>query len=73
MTAHLVFDEPDKRNRLDAMAQEVVGRPIDRSEGALKVSGRAVYAAEQASSLWSEKRADCAYGVFVRAETRNRG
>ncbi|ABN79023.1 xanthine dehydrogenase family protein molybdopterin-binding subunit [Cereibacter sphaeroides] len=67
MTAHLVFDEPDKRNRLDAMAQEVVGRPIDRSEGALKVSGRAVYAAEQASSLWSEKRADCAYGVFVRA------
>ncbi|WP_101341231.1 xanthine dehydrogenase family protein molybdopterin-binding subunit [Cereibacter azotoformans] len=67
MTAHLIFDEPDGRNRLDSMAQDVIGRPIDRSEGALKVSGRAVYAAEQATSLWSEQRTDCLFGILVRA------
>ncbi|KGF66988.1 xanthine dehydrogenase [Hoeflea sp. BAL378] len=46
MTAHVKMDAPDRRNRLDAMAQGVIGEPLDRSEGALKVSGKAVYAHE---------------------------
>tara|TARA_R110002020_G_scaffold25060_10_gene81626 strand:- start:7850 stop:10042 length:2193 start_codon:yes stop_codon:yes gene_type:complete len=46
MTAHMKMDAPDRRNRLDSMAQGVIGEPLDRSEGALKVSGKAVYAHE---------------------------
>ena len=46
MTAHMKMDAPDRRNRLDSMAQGVIGEPLDRSEGALKVSGKALYAHE---------------------------
>ncbi len=46
MTAHLKQDKPDDRNVLDQMAQGIIGKPIDRPEGLLKVSGSATYAAE---------------------------
>ena len=45
-TAHLKMDRAVERDRLDEMAQGVIGRPLDRPEGPLKVSGRATYAAE---------------------------
>lgn len=54
------FDKPDERNRLDAMAQGIIGKPLDRPEGKLKVAGRATYAAEY-------RIADCAQGVLVLA------
>jgi xanthine dehydrogenase YagR molybdenum-binding subunit len=40
------MDQPDERNRLDHMAQGVIGQPIDRLEGPAKVTGAALYAAE---------------------------
>jgi xanthine dehydrogenase YagR molybdenum-binding subunit len=40
------YDKPDQRNLLDQTTQGVIGKPLDRPEGALKVSGRATYAAE---------------------------
>lgn len=46
MTVHLKQDKPDERNLLDTMAQGVIGQPLDRPEGPLKVSGAATYAAE---------------------------
>jgi xanthine dehydrogenase YagS FAD-binding subunit len=56
-----MYNEPDDRNVLDHMRQGVIGQPLDRPEGALKVSGQATYAAE-----W---RIDgCVEGVLVLAE-----
>ncbi len=46
MTAHMKHDKPDERNLLDKMAQGIIGKPLDRPEGLLKVSGAATYAAE---------------------------
>ena len=46
MTAHLKHDKPDERNVLDQMAQGIIGKPLDRPEGLLKVTGTATYAAE---------------------------
>jgi xanthine dehydrogenase YagR molybdenum-binding subunit len=46
MTAHLKMDGPAERFRLDDMVQGVLGKPLDRPEGPLKVTGRATYAAE---------------------------
>lgn len=46
MTVYLKQDKPDNRNLLDTMAQGVIGQPLDRPEGPLKVSGAATYAAE---------------------------
>ena len=60
MTAHLRMDAPDERNRLDDMVQGVLGQPLDRPEGRLKVTGRAPYAAEVLPE-------GLAYGVLVRA------
>ncbi len=60
MNAHLKIDEPDHENRLDDMAQGVVGEGADRPEGPLKVSGRATYAHE-----WHME--GMLHGVFVRA------
>lgn len=60
MNARMKMDEPDERRRLDHMAQGVIGRPLDRPDGALKVSGRATYAHE-----WTAR--DLAFGVLVRA------
>lgn len=45
MTTYLKMDAPQPRH-LDETAQGVLGAPQDRPEGPLKVSGRAVYAAE---------------------------
>jgi xanthine dehydrogenase YagR molybdenum-binding subunit len=60
MTMHLKMDVPDRRNRLDDMVQGVVGTPLDRPEGPLKVTGRAPYATEALPE-------GLAYGVLVRA------
>tara|TARA_R110000824_G_scaffold99883_5_gene237470 strand:- start:5997 stop:8204 length:2208 start_codon:yes stop_codon:yes gene_type:complete len=60
MTAHLKMDKPDNRNRLDDMAQGLVGTPMNRPDGALKVSGLATYSHE-----W--KIDNMLHGVLVRA------
>ncbi|MGF7156237.1 xanthine dehydrogenase family protein molybdopterin-binding subunit [Novosphingobium gossypii] len=60
MTRSFIMDEPDTRNRLDKMAQGVIGMPLDRPEGPLKVSGIATYAAEY-------RIENCAQGVLVTA------
>lgn len=60
MTAHQKMDKADSRNRLDDMAQGLVGSPMDRPDGPLKVSGQATYAHE-----WDVP--DMLYGVLVRA------
>ncbi|MEH6716248.1 xanthine dehydrogenase family protein molybdopterin-binding subunit [Parasphingorhabdus flavimaris] len=46
MTAHHKMDKADSRNRLDDMVQGLVGSPMDRPDGPLKVSGKATYAHE---------------------------
>lgn len=60
MTRTLIMDEPDTRNRLDHMAQGVIGKPLDRPDGAAKVTGTATYAAEY-------KIDGCLEGVLVTA------
>ena len=60
MTNALKMDRPDRRRRLDHMSQGVLGRPLDRPEGKLKVAGQAPYAHE-----WNLP--GTAYGVLVRA------
>jgi xanthine dehydrogenase YagR molybdenum-binding subunit len=60
MNAHLKMDAADTRRRLDHMVQGVIGRPIDRLEGALKVTGKATYAHE-----WPIE--GLCHGVLVRA------
>ncbi|MDB5724171.1 MAG: xanthine dehydrogenase [Novosphingobium sp.] len=55
-----MFNTPDTRNLLDTMVQGVIGQPLDRPEGPLKVAGRATYAAEYAFD-------NCAEGVLVLA------
>ena len=59
MTTHFKMDAPAARV-LDETAQGVIGRPLDRPEGPLKVSGRATYAAETLPE-------GLATGVLVRA------
>ncbi|MDN5568932.1 MAG: xanthine dehydrogenase family protein molybdopterin-binding subunit, partial [Paracoccus sp. (in: a-proteobacteria)] len=59
------YDRPDQRNMLDQTRQGVIGKPLDRPEGKLKVSGQATYAAEY-------QRPDCTEGVLVGA-TISRG
>ncbi|MFC0199182.1 xanthine dehydrogenase family protein molybdopterin-binding subunit [Paracoccus rhizosphaerae] len=54
------YDSPDDRNLLDQTRQGVIGQPLDRPEGRLKVAGQAPYAAEY-------DRPDCAEGVLVGA------
>ncbi|WP_296721024.1 xanthine dehydrogenase family protein molybdopterin-binding subunit [Erythrobacter sp.] len=46
MTVHLKQDAPDERNVLDFTGQSVIGEPLSRPEGLLKVTGTATYAAE---------------------------
>ncbi|MBZ6378056.1 MULTISPECIES: xanthine dehydrogenase family protein molybdopterin-binding subunit [Pacificimonas] len=62
MTKTLTMDKPDDRRRLDHMAQAVIGKPLDRPDGPLKVSGTAPYAAEYEIE-------NCAHGVLLRAAT----
>ncbi|MDS9468874.1 xanthine dehydrogenase family protein molybdopterin-binding subunit [Paracoccus sp. MBLB3053] len=54
------YDVPDQRNLLDQTRQGLIGEPLDRPEGALKVCGVAPYAAERRPD-------DCAEGVLVTA------
>ncbi|MEE4350130.1 MAG: xanthine dehydrogenase family protein molybdopterin-binding subunit [Pacificimonas sp.] len=60
MTRSFTMDKPDERRRLDAMAQGVIGKPLSRPDGPLKVSGTATYAAEYDIE-------GAAHGVLVRA------
>ena len=41
LTRHLRVDGPNHDDRLDLMAQGVLGQPLNRLEGPLKVTGRA--------------------------------
>ena len=59
-TNALVMDKPHPQSWLDTGVQGVIGQPIDRIEGPLKVSGAATYAAEYAIE-------NLAHGVLVRA------
>ncbi len=60
MKRHAKIDGPQTDRRLDGMAQGVLGQPLDRPDGPLKVTGRATYAAEV--------RLDrMVHGVLVRA------
>ncbi|MGZ3217021.1 molybdopterin cofactor-binding domain-containing protein [Paracoccus sp. T5] len=56
----VTYDRPDQRNLLDQTRQGVIGQPLDRPEGPLKVAGQATYAAEY-------RRPACAEGVLVGA------
>jgi len=56
----LTMNEPVPVSLLDQGAQHVIGKPLDRYEGPLKVTGRAVYSAEYDFP-------DMAYGVLVGA------
>jgi len=60
-TNSLVMDLPVPASLLDIGAQGLIGRPLDRSEGSLKVTGRATYSAEYAIP-------DLAYGYLVGAK-----
>ncbi|MEG8038102.1 xanthine dehydrogenase family protein molybdopterin-binding subunit [Sphingomonas sp. LR60] len=59
-TRSLTMNEPHPHSWLDAGTQGVIGKPLDRVEGPLKVSGKATYAAEYPIERLS-------YGVLVRA------
>jgi xanthine dehydrogenase YagR molybdenum-binding subunit len=58
----LVMDEKVGETRLDRNPQGILGKPVDRYEGPLKVSGRATYAAEYLAGE------DCAHGFVVMAK-----
>ena len=60
MTAHFKHDEPDTRNLLDHTVQGIIGKPLTRPEGLLKVTGSALYSAEYDVG-------DCLEGVLVTA------
>ncbi|QBJ25525.1 xanthine dehydrogenase family protein molybdopterin-binding subunit [Haematobacter massiliensis] len=60
MSNHLKVDAADTENRLDHMAQGVLGQPLDRLEGPLKVTGKAIYSAEA-------RRPGLLHGVLVQA------
>jgi xanthine dehydrogenase YagR molybdenum-binding subunit len=60
MTEPFKMDAPATERRLDDMAQGLVGAPLDRPEGPLKVTGTATYADE-----W--QIAGLVHGVMVRA------
>lgn len=60
MNVHVQMNEPARDNRLDDMAQGVLGTAQDRPEGRLKVTGQATYAHE-----WNVPNQ--AHGVLVRA------
>ncbi len=54
------YDRPDQRNLLDQTRQGIIGKPLDRPEGPLKVAGSAPYSAEYQLDR-------CAEGVLVGA------
>ena len=55
-----LYNTPDQRNLLDQTRQGIIGKPLNRPEGPLKVSGTASYADE-------DHPPGTAYGWFVRA------
>ncbi|MEG8014210.1 hypothetical protein [Sphingomonas sp. 22R3R2A-7] len=57
-TNSLTMDKPHPDSLLDSGVQGVIGKPLDRVDGPLKVSGTATYAAEYQFD-------DMAYGVLV--------
>ena len=57
-TNSLKMDKPVAESLLDRGVQDVIGRPLNRIDGPLKVAGKATYAAEYQLS-------DVAYGVLV--------
>lgn len=59
-TNALTMHEAHPVSLLEQGAQDVIGKPLDRVDGPLKVAGRATYAAEYAFD-------DVAYGYLVRA------
>ncbi len=54
------FDTPATTNPIDRL--KVVGQPVHRIDGPLKVTGRAMYAYE-----WHDPNLPCAYGYPVGA------
>ncbi|WAJ26407.1 xanthine dehydrogenase family protein molybdopterin-binding subunit [Antarcticirhabdus aurantiaca] len=58
------MDEPVGETRLDTAAQGLIGKPLDRFEGPLKVSGRAPYAYENLAG-----DPDVAFGYLVLSGT----
>lgn len=58
--ASITMDAPFERTLLDTAPRPLVGTPVSRVDGPLKVSGQARYAAEHAFD-------DLAHGVLVRA------
>lgn len=60
MSAHLKMDEPVHPRRLGDVTNGLIGRPIDRPDGPLKVSGAATY-----SHDWDLP--DRVHGVLVRS------
>ncbi|MDF1728799.1 MAG: xanthine dehydrogenase family protein molybdopterin-binding subunit [Sulfitobacter sp.] len=60
MNKIITMDAPTEVRRLDQMKQGLVGQPLDRPDGPLKVTGTATYAHE-----WNLPGS--AYGVFARA------
>ncbi|MEW9855952.1 xanthine dehydrogenase family protein molybdopterin-binding subunit [Novosphingobium sp. M1R2S20] len=60
MIRTLIMNEPDERDRLDRMAQGVIGSPLNRLDGPAKVTGTAPYAAEYSVE-------GCLEGVLVTA------
>lgn len=59
-TNSLKMDKPVERSLLDDTVQGIIGQPIERIDGPLKVAGKATYAAEYDIP-------DLAYGYLVRA------
>lgn len=60
MTVHIRMDDRVEADRLEDMAQGVIGKPLDRPEGGRKASGTAAYAMD------SLPEGAC-FGVLVRA------
>ncbi len=60
MSVHLKIDDKAETDRLAEMVQGVLGEPLDRPEGELKVSGRAPYAMDALPE-------GCCHGVLVRS------
>ena len=60
MSAHMKQDKPDNRNVLDSTAQGIIGKPLARPDGLLKVTGNATYSAEYDVE-------NCLEGVLVTA------
>lgn len=60
MTRHLKVDHPETTDQPDHLVQGLLGQPLNRAEGPLKVTGRAIYAAEDLPE-------GMVYGVLVQA------